>query len=299
LIIGLPVLWFDAVLRELARNDVKDNGHYDYSIQTRKAIDNGFNHVELVMNMYFFLPNSRGKLTNENLEKLNLLKKEKGITYSVHLPFWSIDPSSYIEEVRKKAVDVLVESMRAVVELDPIAYVMHATSSLAADIYGQRIEESLKKTCMKIFSDNSRKTVEELVNNMISMGVPTKKLALESIKFPFRHSIELANEFDTSVCVDIGHILEGFPGDMNIEEAMKASSGRIGEIHMHDVKRLVEGSRIVFRDHIPLGLGRLNLREIIGLIEYTKFDGPIILEMKFEDAVASLGKLKSVLEHPL
>jgi len=295
MIIGAPVPWFNDALRELVRADVGDNDHYDYPLQAKKAFDAGFNHVELVMNMYYFLPNSRGNLTNENLAKLKLLNGANGITYSVHLPFWSVDASSYIEEIRKTSVDVFVKSIQAVEELHPTTYVLHATSSLAADMYGQRLDEFQKKACIKLFADNSRKTVGELVEHMSSMGISSRKLALESIKFPFRHSIELANEFDTSVCVDVGHILEGFPGDMNVEEAMKASAGRIGEIHVHDVYRNVEGSRVVVKDHLPLGSGCLNLCELVSLIEYTKFDGPIILEMKFEDAVASLEKLKSMI----
>ena len=127
------------------------------------------------------------------------------------------------------------------------------------------------------------------------MGISTRKLALESIKFPFRHSIKLAKEFDTSVCIDVGHILEGFPGDMNVEEAMEASAGRIGEIHVHDVYRNFEGNRVFIKDHLPLGKGFLNIQEIVNLIEYAKFNGPIILEMKFDDAVTSLEKLKSVI----
>lgn len=299
MIIGASLLWFNDVLKELIKGDLRKSDRFDYSIQAKKAIDVGFNHIELVMNMYYFLPNSRGNLTKENMEKLKLLKEANGITYSVHLPFWSVDPSSYIEEIRKSSVDVYVKSIQAVEELNPTTYVLHATSGLAAEIYGQKLEDSQKKACIRLFAENSRKTVEELIEHMSSMGISSRKLALESIKFPFSHSIELANEFNTSVCVDVGHILEGFPGDMNVEEAMRASAGRIGEIHVHDVYRNVDGSRVIVKDHLPLGSGCLNTRELINLIEYTKFDGPIILEMKFEDAVSSLEKLKSIIMQPL
>jgi len=287
------------VLKELIRGDFGEHDHFDYSTQAKKAIDIGFNHVELVMNAYYFLPNSKGNFTKENIDKLKLLKEKYGLSFSVHLPFWSVDPSSYIKEIRKSSVDIYVKSMRAVEELDPTTFVLHATSGLAAEIYGQKLGEKQKKACVELFASNSRKTVEELVGHMKLMGISPRKLALESIKFPFRHSINLAKEFDTSVCVDVGHILEGFPGDMDVKEVMEASTGRIGEIHVHDVYRNVEGNRVFIKDHLPLGKGFLNIHEVFNLIECSKFKGPIILEMEFEDATSSLEKLKSIITQPV
>jgi len=292
--VGVPVLWFNAVLKGLVK--LKSSAScFDYSVPTTDAIEAGFKHVELVMNMCYLLPNGTGCLNKSVKERLKTIGDANDLTYSVHLPFWSVDASSHIQAIRKASSRTLAESIDSTVELEPKAYVLHATGALAADIYSQRIKEEQKQACLKIFSENSRLTVEELVDHLTSVGISSRRLALESVKFPFRHSLALANEFDTSICIDVGHILAGYSGDVSLREAFYLSRGRIAEVHVHDVLRNVKGSNAMVKDHLPLGSGVLSVRELLFLLKSTAFDGPMILEMKFEDACSSLEELKSII----
>ncbi|MGQ9781124.1 MAG: cobamide remodeling phosphodiesterase CbiR [Nitrososphaeria archaeon] len=272
---------------------------FDYSVPASDAIKAGFNHIELVLNAYYLLPNRLGYPTREIMERLKTIRDTYDVTFSAHLPFWSVDASSHIEEIRLASLRTLIESVDAVAELVPTTFILHATGSLAADICGQKMEPEQKEACIRIFAKSSRLTVGQLVDHLSSVGIPPRRLALESIKFPFRHSLALADEFNTSVCIDVGHILAGYPGDVGLKEAFSLSKNRIAEVHVHDVLQNVKGARTTIRDHLPLGAGVLNLNKLLGYIASTGFNGPLVLEMKFEDALDSLKELKTTVTQPI
>ncbi len=50
--VGVPVLWFNAVLKELVKLK-SSTSCFDYSVLTTDVMEAGFKHVELVMNMCY------------------------------------------------------------------------------------------------------------------------------------------------------------------------------------------------------------------------------------------------------
>ncbi|MGC8911179.1 MAG: cobamide remodeling phosphodiesterase CbiR [Nitrososphaeria archaeon] len=280
--IGVPVFWFSDLLNHLGQSAGES-----YPKQVSKAAEQGFQHIELVLNTHYFFPNPKQLFSKECISALLELKDQFKLTYSVHLPFWSVDPSSHIDEIRNATVETMTGLIENVIELDPIAYVLHATGEFAAEANKMKFPPEQKEFLIKFFANNSRIFVKQLVKNLSKLGVPSKKLALESVKFPFKFSIEMAEEFDTSLCIDVGHIHAGYTTDVDLKEAFQLSKDRISEIHIHDVVKRVDDGKLFIKDHMPIGSGTLDVKEVLGLIKEVKFCGPLVLELKFEDAVNS------------
>lgn len=276
------MFWFTDLL-----NHIGKGAGESYPKQVLEAATQGFQHIELVLNTHYFFPDPNQLFSKECIQALLELKEQFKLTYSVHLPFWSVDPSSHIDEIRNATVETMACLIENVIELDPITYVLHATGEFAAEANKMKLPPEQKEFLIKFFANNSRNFVKQLVKNLSELGVSSKKLALESVKFPFKFSIEMAEEFDTSLCIDVGHILAGYTTDVNIKEAFQLSKDRISEIHIHDVVKRMDDGKLFIKDHMPLGSGILDTKEVFGLLKEAKFCGPLVLELKFEDAVSS------------
>jgi sugar phosphate isomerase/epimerase len=280
--IGLPIFWFSDLINR------PEGFEESYPKQVLKAAEIGFQHIEFVLNTHYFLRNPSQLFTKECVQELMALKKEHNLTFSVHLPFWSVDPSSHIDRIRKATVEEMSYLIENTLDLEPTTYVLHATGEFAAEVNSMRLSPEQKNALINFFAKNSRHFVKLLVENLSQIGVPSKKIALESVKFPFKYSIELAKEFDTSLCIDVGHILAGYPGDVDLKEVFEISKHRVSEVHVHDVIKRMENGRLYVKDHSPIGSGTLNFHEVLDFLEEANFCGPLVLELKFEDAVNSL-----------
>lgn len=286
---GITVLSFDSVMREVMREGELDLSLFDYSRFAKMAVEEGFEHLELTLDMHYVFPSSFSK---DSIESLKAIKEGYNVTFSAHLPLWSIEPASHITEIRQASVSALLKSVSDVEDLEPNPYVLHATGSLAAEFHRLKIDPPYKQLITGIFLENARESVGELVDQLSDTGINSRRIALESVEFPFRETLLLAEEFDTSVCIDTGHILAGYPGDVNIDEALRTSSGRVGEIHLHDAYRRVKEGCIEVRDHLPLGAGDLEVKDLIDLLDEIDFKGPLVFELSLEDASTSLSTLK-------
>ncbi|MGB9718566.1 MAG: cobamide remodeling phosphodiesterase CbiR [Thermoproteota archaeon] len=263
----------------------------DYPKLVRKTVENGFNHVELSTDLYYVLPAS---FSRKNLEEWFSMREE-GVTFSAHLPIWSIELDSPVEDVRAASVSAVVKPVTVLEDLKPLAYVLHVAGPLAAEVNRMRVNSDYKQLFFEALARNASRSVEQIVSHMADAGVEPRRIALESIEFPFSRTLEIAERFDTSICIDTGHILAGYSGDVSVENVLKKCSRRLGEIHLHDAYRRVEGGRMVVRDHLPLGAGDLNVESFFKALRETGFTGPIVFELGLRDAMASLSKIASFL----
>lgn len=263
----------------------------DYPKLVREAVENGFNHVELSTDLYYVLPVSFSK---KNLEEW-VSMRNKGVSFSVHLPIWSIELDSPVEDIRAASVSAVVKPVTVLEDLKPLTYVLHVAGPLAAEVNRMEAGREYKGLFFNVLASNASRSVEKVVSHMADVGVESRRIALESIEFPFSKTLEIAERFDTSICIDTGHILAGYSGDLSVEDALKKCSGRLGEIHLHDAYRRVEEGRLVVRDHLPLGAGDLNVESFFKVLGETGFAGPIVFELGLKDAIASLSKIASLL----
>ncbi|NHV99098.1 MAG: sugar phosphate isomerase/epimerase [Thaumarchaeota archaeon] len=285
--LGATALSLEGVLEGLELED--GSVFLDYSKLVRKTVENGFKHVELSADLYYVLPAS---FSSKNLDEW-VSMREEGITFSAHLPIWSIELDSPVEDIRAASVSAVIKPVTVLEDLKPLAYVLHVAGPLAAEVNRMRINPGYKQLFFETLALNASKSIGQIVSYLADAGVKPRRIALESIEFPFSKTLEIAERFDTSICIDTGHILAGYSGEISVENALRKCSSRLGEIHLHDAYRRVENGRLVVRDHLPLGAGDLNVEGFFKALRETGFTGPIVFELGLRDARASLSKIAS------
>ncbi len=256
---------------------------FDHSALVRQLVSAGFKLIELGGDLAMFMPQSFGPTA---IEQLAWLKQELGLSYTVHLPLWSVEPSTPLVPVRQGSVRALTEIIQATTPLAPESYVLHAYGALAAEFFRMRVPPRGKNILLMLFQNYARASVKTI---LAETGLPSRKLAIETIEFPFDLTLALAEEFNTSICFDTGHVLSGFPGAVDFFEALDRCLPRLAQVHLHDSPQNRSQDAIEYgKDHQPLGTGDLDLARLLDRLEQAQFKGPIIFELTVEQALASL-----------
>ncbi len=256
---------------------------FDHAALVRQLASFGFNPIELGGDLALFMPQS---FAPPAIEHMGALKEELGLSYTVHLPLWSAEPSTPLVPVRQGSVQALVDIVKATAPLAPESYVLHAYGALAAEFYRMRIPPRGKGLILNLFQNNARASVKTILEET---GISSRKLAVETIEFPLDMTLALAEEFNTSICFDTGHVLSGLPGAVDFFETLDRCLPRLGEFHLHDSPQNRSQENIEYgKDHQPLGTGDLNLGQLLDRLEQVQFKGPIIFELTVEQALASM-----------
>jgi sugar phosphate isomerase/epimerase len=151
--------------------------------------------------------------------------------------------------------------------------------------------EPVRPLVTHLFQEQARHSVERLLTRT---GLPPRLLAVENVEFPLELTLELAEGFDLSVCLDTGHVLAGYSGDMTIEEALERTLPRLAEVHLHDAyRRLSPDGPVHAADHLLLGEGDLPVAWFLDQLVETGFTGPVIFELTIREALASLEIIRS------
>jgi sugar phosphate isomerase/epimerase len=266
--------------------------NFDHAGLAKSLFDKGFNPVELGGDLGMFLPNI---YSPESVERLAALRTN-GFSYTLHLPLWSVEPSTPLAAVRLGSVEAVVESIQATVPLQPEVCVLHATGALAAEFYNMKISELARGLILRKFQAGARESIRVI---LAATGLPSHRLAIETIEFPLDLTLELAEEFDLSICLDTGHVLAGFPGWFDFFEVLEKVLPRLAEVHLHDCRKMPLGVRGYGEDHQPLGTGDLDLGRLLDRLVAANFQGPLVLELKVAQALESLQVVKSIRPHYL
>ncbi len=249
----------------------------------RNLADNGFSTIELSGDLGMFLPQI---LEEDQINGLKQIKQELGLTYTVHMPLWSVEPSTPLLPVRKGSLQALLDCINCYEPLYPEVYVLHATGALAAEFYRMKGPDIAKTILLRQFQNNARETIRELID---SSGINSHRIAIETIEFPFDLTLEIAEELDLSVCVDTGHILAGFSGEIELFQALERVLPRLAEIHLHDAPWCgVSYDPGYGTDHKVLGTGDLDVKRLLNWLNSVSFGAPIIFELNLEEAKASM-----------
>jgi sugar phosphate isomerase/epimerase len=260
----------------------------DVAATIERVADLGFNLIELNPDLMIFFPQC---FNLPSVQRLRALKESRGLSYTLHLPLWSVDPSTPVQPVRRGSLDALVDSVLRMAPLEPEVYVLHATGALASEFGQMAALKSARSLVVRLFQEQAKRSVESLLERT---GLPPQLLAVENVEFPLELTLELAEEFELSVCLDTGHVLAGYSGDATLEEALHSTLPRLAEVHLHDAYRRPEpdGSARV-ADHLPLGEGDLAVEWFLDQLEGSDFRGPVIFELTIKEALASLGVIRS------
>ena len=262
---------------------------FDYAQLIRKMAESGFRTIELGGDLTLFMPMI---YEEKSIETLSHVKEEIDLSYTVHLPLWSVEPSTPLEPVRIGSANAIVDFIRSVMPLNPEVYVFHATGALAAEFFRMRLPEIAKVFILHQFQTKAAESIRWILSET---GIPSRKIAIETIEFPLDLTLDLADELDLSICLDTGHILSGFSGNVTVEEALEASLPRLAEVHLHDGPQHIPEQEIIYgQDHGPLGTGDLNLEHILDRLVTAGFEGPIIFELQLHEALESLDVIRAL-----
>ncbi len=243
----------------------------------------GFDPVELGGDLVLFMPHTYAPAA---IDKLAALKAETGLGYTVHLPLWSSEPSTLLEPVRLGSVQATVNCIQATLPLAPETYVFHATGALAAEFYRMQLPEMGRALILRQFQARAAASLSAILHET---GLPSRKLAIETVEFPFELTLELAEKLDLALCLDTGHILSGFSGPIDVFDALETMLPRLAEVHLNDAPRWTPGGPIVYgQDHRALGKGDLDLGRLLDRLAAADFSGPLVFELTVPEALASL-----------
>jgi sugar phosphate isomerase/epimerase len=194
--------------------------------------------------------------------------------------------------VRRGSVEALLEAIRAVQPLEPEVYVLHATGSLAAEFYQMRVPDAGKALLLRQFQAHAAESLHIL---LAESDLLSRRLAIETIEFPFDLTLELAERFDLSMCYDTAHVLVGFSGPIDVYDALQQCLPRVSEIHLNDgpwqgpERNIGHG-----KDHQPLGSGDLDVGRLLDLLTDAHFTGPLVFELTVTESLASLEMIRSL-----
>jgi len=257
-----------------------DMSKLDYIQIVNKNIEAGFKHIEITGDLVYVLP---GILSPKTISKLIELKDEKGITFSVHLPLWAIEPTAFSPYIREASVKSFVDVIEWTKPLDPLCWVLHPTGTLTVEFMNMNLPELAQGFMMHQFTSYAANTIKETLERT---NIPSRKLAVENIEYPFNLMYPIIQQMDLSICFDTGHLLAGFSGQISIMKFIDKYYDRIIELHLHDGKF----PRI---DHKPLGEYDLPVRELLLKLLEKNFAGPLIYELNLQEAIQSMNYIKN------
>ena len=93
-----PDLPADQVLTHIAQ--------FDHASLVGDLADRGFRLIELGGDLSIFLPHT---FHPEAVHRLAALKAEKNLDYTLHLPLWSVEPSTPLTPVREGSVQAVID----------------------------------------------------------------------------------------------------------------------------------------------------------------------------------------------
>ncbi|MHA2068702.1 MAG: cobamide remodeling phosphodiesterase CbiR [Candidatus Thorarchaeota archaeon] len=247
--------------------------------------------VELTMEMEHMLP---GSITPEVISQLVDLKDELGHSYTVHLPLWSIELATFNDFIRSGGVESICHSIKKSEPLEPEAYVLHTSGSLAAEFTRNDYSEAMNLLVCGYMTEFSMKSVEEIISKT---ETDSRKLAIENIEFPFEFTRDIVDEHDTSICFDTGHALTKQSGDESVLEFYSQHRDRIVEVHLND--GIDTGTPGRYEDHLIIGKGELPVRDFLLELKRNDFKGPLIFELTTEEVAESLQGIREVVPEAL
>lgn len=141
------------------------------------------------------------------------------LSYSVHLPL-DIDPGNANPEKRRQSVGKIVRAIDRFKRLAPSAYILHLPK-----------DSALYDNLIPGWTEMTGKSIEEILS---STKLSPRNLCIETLDYPLSLVAGIIEEYDLSVCLDVGHLIRSG------EDVMKCWTlwnQRIKVIHLHGVKK--------------------------------------------------------------
>ena len=183
------------------------------------------NHIEVVI---FHTPGLHNIPTADEILFLKEIKREKNLTYSVHLPT-SLEIAAESKLKRDLAVRMATKIIAHLSELSPEYYVLHipiTTPTLTAEPGCYIMEKDQFK-----HADWSDRATTSLLRIQAETGLK-QRLLLENINYSPNLLESIRQQTFCAFCLDIGHLLLG---NESVREILELYLPVIKEIHIHGV----------------------------------------------------------------
>ncbi len=292
---GKTALEFLEVAQKVVVDGVPDFSRLNVADAVREAMLDPYSVIEITMDAKYIVP---GSITPESINQLLDLKEELGHSYTVHLPFWSLELATFNEHVRKGSVDSIIEAIELAKPLQPEVYVLHASGDMAAYFSNQNYGSNLIRLIRQLLAGFAAASVEDIVSRT---EINPRELAIENVDFPYYILREVVDDLDTSICFDTAHLLAQMSGTESIMDFYETHKDRIVEIHLQDAAK-EDDDTVVNEDHVVLGRGIMGeklLREFLLELVKDQFDGPIIFELSMNEARESLDFIRRIVPEVL
>jgi len=226
--------------------------------------DTGFKYIELWADM-----NHIDYHDKTQLEKLKTALSDLSLKpVSMHAPFsFDLDLSNPDETKRKQTVYETIKTAEAIKFLGGRVVVTHPATKPFDDISDKKEKE--------IRSNQSKKSILEILIETEKLGI---KLALENqLPHIFGEEIETLFELlsikkgdSLGICFDTSHA--SFSKKLTISEFIKKLGKNIITLHISDSNRKRD-------EHLPLGWGTIDWKEVTDALKEIKYSGIFMLEV--------------------
>jgi len=204
--------------------------------------------------------------STHEIKQLFNVSNEFDLTYNIHLPL-DIFLGAPEPSVRQFALETVIQVMDLTAALSPSTYTLHLP-------YG---EAGFDNERIKRWQDRLKTSMKKLA----SAGINGDMISIETLDYPLDWVEEILNDFNLSVCMDVGHLmLYGF----DPEAVFNKHKNRTPILHLHGVDNQ--------KDHLPLDrLAKENAETVIRMLQ--QYEGVVSLEVfSFDHLKASLNFLE-------
>ncbi|MFW9933649.1 MAG: hypothetical protein ACFFDR_13455, partial [Candidatus Thorarchaeota archaeon] len=114
---GITALEFGPLSKDLIAGGMASFTNFDTVKHIERMLE--IDHIsvlELSFDVLHIIPNA---FSDQVLDRLVRMKDELGISYTIHLPLWSIELAPFNEPVRKGGVESIVNSINVAEPLEP------------------------------------------------------------------------------------------------------------------------------------------------------------------------------------
>lgn len=258
--------------------------------EVSRLADLGFRHIELSADLAILGP---PLFTPPVVARLGTLAEARDLTVSVHLHGtcssrfgrYGLCLDSPDEGVRQATVQWLTDAIRRFLPLGVEHFVLHPVwgeGAVRHIVASDALTPAGKEHLLARYVQQARRSLAAL-----TQVAPPRILCLENLPVDFDAAYALAEEFDTSVCFDLGHwLLQGHEPS----EFVARYGARVAMVHCHGV---AEGE-----DHRPLDTAQAQtLIGSLGTLAAQGFAGPLVLQVPDEaGALASLASLRRAVD---
>jgi sugar phosphate isomerase/epimerase len=224
----------------------------------------GFDYLELAMDP----PQAHHKIIRQQKEKLLRALDVFGMELICHLPAF-VSTADLTESMREASLNEVLQALEVAADLQPLKVVLHPSFILGLGVF---VMDQARQYAFK--------SLEATVEKADELGLC---LCIENM-FPRSNALITADDFidiferfpSLKMTLDTGHANIGSRGGKRALDFIKTFPDRIEHIHAND--NLGKDD-----NHLPVGAGTIDFREIIKAIKGIGYDKTITLEVFSRD----------------